>query len=129
MKIFQHGDRLSPGDKKRIARDIASTDPECTWTEDALAEKLGVIRQTVNTWISDIRVRQRADRGIIIIRLSRLGWTQDEIGKVVGMTRGRITQIVNNANFGEINNLRNSGETILNYSVILGNSGDTILNY
>ena len=40
---ISHGDRLSPGDKKRIARDIASTDLECTWTEDALAEKLGVI--------------------------------------------------------------------------------------
>ena len=26
---ISHGDRLSPGDKKRIARDIASTDPEC----------------------------------------------------------------------------------------------------
>ena len=51
---ISHGDRLNPGDKKRIARDIASTDPECTWTEEALAEKLGVIRQTVNTWISDI---------------------------------------------------------------------------
>ena len=83
---ISHGDRLSPGDKKRIARDIASTDPECTWTEEALAKKLGVIRQTVNTWISDIRARQRADRDVIIIRLSRLGWTQDEIGKVVGMS-------------------------------------------
>ena len=50
-----HGDRLNPKDKKRIARDIAASDPECKWTEDALAEKLGVIRQTVNIWISDIR--------------------------------------------------------------------------
>jgi len=104
-----HGDRLSSNDKKRVARDIASTDPECKWTESALAEKLGVIRQTVNTWISDIRVRQKTNRNSIIIRLSRLGWTQDEIGKVVGMSRGRITQIVNNANFGEINNLHSQG--------------------
>ena len=69
---ISHGDRLSPGDKKRIAREIATSDQECKWTEEALAEKLGVIQQTVNTWISDIRARQRAGREIIIIRLNRL---------------------------------------------------------
>ena len=74
---ISHGDRLSPGDKKRIARDIASTDPECKWTESALAEKLGVIQQTVNTWISDIRARQKASRNTTIIRLSHLGWSQE----------------------------------------------------
>lgn len=106
---ISHGDRLSPGDKKRIARDIASTDPECKWTESALAEKLGVIRQTVNTWISDIRTRQKTSRDTVIIRLSRLGWTQDEIGKMLGMSRSRITQIVNNAIFSKINNLLTQG--------------------
>ena len=58
---ISHGDRLDAKDKKRIARDIASTDPECNWTESALAEKLGVIRQTVNTWISDIRARHHCE--------------------------------------------------------------------
>ena len=36
-----HGDRLSPRDKKRISRDIAASDPECKWSEEALAQKLG----------------------------------------------------------------------------------------
>lgn len=105
----RHGDRLSPKDKKQIARDIARSDPECTWTEDALAEKLGVIRQTVNTWISDIRARQRSGREIVIIRLNRLGWTQEQIADVVGVNQQRVSQITNNANFSEIGNLVSQG--------------------
>ena len=106
---ISHGDRLSPSDKKRIARDIASTDPECTWTEDALAEKLGVIWQTVNTWIADIRARQKASRNTVIIRLSRLGWPQEKISEVVGLSRNRASEIVGNANFGEIDTLLSQG--------------------
>ncbi len=64
-----------------------------------------VIRQTVNTWISVIRGRQRAGREIIIIRLNRLGWTQEQIADVVGVNQQRVSQITNNANFSEIGNL------------------------
>jgi DNA-binding XRE family transcriptional regulator len=95
-------------------------DPECKWREAHLAQKLGVIQQTINSWISDIRARQRANRNIIIIRLSRLacppsfwrGWLQEQIAETTGVTRGRVAQIVNNANFGEINNLLSQGRDI-----------------
>ena len=49
-------------------------DPECKWSEEALAQRLGVIQQTINSWISDIRALQRASRNNIIIRLNRLGF-------------------------------------------------------
>ncbi len=107
-----HGDRLSSNDKKRVARDIASTDPECNYTEDALAQKLGVTRQTINTWISDIRARQKTNRNSIIIRLSRLGWTQEKIAQITEMTQGRVAQIINNANLCEINNLLTQGRNM-----------------
>jgi len=106
---ISHGDRLSPSDKKRIARDIASTDPESKWTESTLAEKLGVIRQTVNAWISDIRTRQKASRNTVILRLNRLGWTHEKIAEVVGLSRNRVSEIVGNANFGEIDTLLSQG--------------------
>ncbi len=51
----------------------------------------------------------RAGREIIIIRLKRLGWTQEQIAKVVGISQGRVAQIINNTNFGEINNLLTQG--------------------
>ncbi|WP_413908091.1 hypothetical protein [Desulfobacula sp.] len=60
---------------------------ECSYTEDALAETLGVTRQTINTWISDIRARQRTNRNSIIIHLSRLGWTQEKISETVGINQ------------------------------------------
>ena len=88
---------------------IASTDPECKWTESALAEKLGVIRQTVNTWISDIRARQKSSRNTVILRLSRLGWVHEKIAEVVGLSRNRISEIVGNANFGNIDILLSQG--------------------
>jgi hypothetical protein len=49
---ISHGDRLSPGDKKRIAREIATSDPECKWTESALAEKLDVMMQFAFMFVS-----------------------------------------------------------------------------
>jgi transcriptional regulator with XRE-family HTH domain len=104
-----HGDRLSANDKKRIARDIAGSDPERRWTEEALSEKLGITRQTINAWISDIRVRQKVSRDTVILRLSRLGWPQEQIAESAGVTRGRIAQIVNNANFDKINTLLSRG--------------------
>ena len=91
-----HGDRLTPADKKRIARDIASSDPKTRYTETALAEKLGVTQQTVNAWITDIRARQKTNRDSIIIRLSRLGWTQEKIARTTQMTQGRVAKIINN---------------------------------
>jgi len=106
---ISHGDRLSPGDKKRIARDIASTDTECKWTESALAEKLGVIQQTVNTWISDIRGRQKAGRNTVILRLDRLGWTQEMIAKVVELDRSVISRNVQNTKISDMHNLLSQG--------------------
>ena len=107
-----HGDRLTSNDKKQVARDIASTDRECRYSEIALAEKLGVTRQTVNLWISDIRARQKTNRDCIIIRLSLLGWTQGKIADITGMSQGRVAQIINNANICKINNLLSQGHTM-----------------
>ena len=112
-------------------------DPECKWTQGALAQKLGVIQQTINSWISDIRARQRANRNIII-RSKRLAcppsfwracppffrrsWTQEQIAEVVGLSQNRISEIVGNANFGNIDTLLSQGHD-MDYMNILNRSG------
>ena len=110
---IKHGDRLSPKDKKQIARNIAASDIECRWTEDALGEKLGVTRQMVNIWISDIRARQRASREVTIIRLNRLGWTQEQIAEKIRLSQNRVSEIIGNANFCEIDTLLTQGRDMV----------------
>ena len=70
-----------------------------------LAEKLGVSRQSINLWVSDIRARQRTSRDSTIIRLARLGWSQEKISDKVGLSRNRVCEIVGNANIGNIDTL------------------------
>jgi hypothetical protein len=107
-----HGDRLTFSDKKQVARDIALSDPECHVREMDLAEKLGVSQQSINLWVSDIRARQRTSRDSTIIRLTRLGWTQEKISGKAGINQQRISQITNNTSFGNIGNLLSQGRSM-----------------
>ena len=84
-------------------------DPECKWTEEALAQRLGVIEQTINSWISDIRARQKASRNTVILRLSRLGWPQEKISETVGLSQNRVSEIIGNTNFGNIDTFLSQG--------------------
>ena len=81
------------------------SNPECIWTEETLAQKLGVIQKTVNSWISDIRACQWAGRNIIVIRLNRLGWILEKIAKMVGLDRSVVSKIVQNTKIGDMHNL------------------------
>jgi len=96
--------------------------PECKWTEVHLAQKLGVTLQTINSWISDIRTRQRANRNVTIIRLSRLGWSQEQIAKVVGLDRSAVSRIEQNIKIGEMHNLLAQGPD-MDYIALLKASG------
>ena len=71
--------------------------------------KLGCTQQRVSEWIKDIRARQKASRDSVIVRLSRLGWTQEEIAEKVGLERSSISIIVNNTESGKIHNLLAEG--------------------
>ena len=67
--------------------------------------------------ITDIRARQRAARNITIIRLSRRacppsfwrGWTQEKIAEVWGLSGNRVSEIIGNTNFGNIDTLLSQG--------------------
>ncbi|MBW1714821.1 MAG: helix-turn-helix transcriptional regulator [Deltaproteobacteria bacterium] len=50
-----------------------------------------------------------ANGGIIIIRLNRLGWTQEKIAELVGLSRNSVSEIVGNTNFNKIDTLLAQG--------------------
>ena len=65
-----------------------------------------------------------------------MGWTQEEIAEVVGLSQQRVQQITNNAGFGEISNLLAQGRDMpyiarhysmdlaLAWALRLGTAGD-----
>ena len=99
---IEHGDRLTNGDKEAVAQSIAENDPKQIWTEEKITDYLGVPQQTVSDWISSIRARQKAKRESLIYQLDFLGWTQGEIGEMVGLSQNRVSEIIGNTDFGKI---------------------------
>jgi len=77
-----HGDRLTQPDKERVATNIARSDLRKKWTEQRIADALGVARTTIHNWIARIRAEQDASRDSFIYKLRLLGWTQEEIVSV-----------------------------------------------
>jgi transcriptional regulator with XRE-family HTH domain len=52
--------------------------------------------RTVRDWVKDIRASQQAKRNKIIFKLSLLGWTQEEIAKVTGISDRQVRNITGN---------------------------------
>ena len=53
--------------------------------------------------VADLCVRSL--RKLCVDRMSRLGWTQGKISETIGLSRNRVSEIIGNTNFGNIDNL------------------------
>jgi DNA modification methylase len=81
----EHGYQMSNEDKQRTARAIYTLEPNQVDAE--VAKVLGVPRSTLNDWVRDIKQKHTASQEAIITRLNLLGWAQENIGEVVGLTQ------------------------------------------
>lgn len=86
----RHGKRLEESDKKSVAEKIRESDQRIT--DQKIADALGVNRRTVNEWVKPIKLRQNAEEQVVIYRLNALGWTQEEVGEVIGLSQRRVGQ-------------------------------------
>ena len=114
QRNISHGDRLSNKDKEKVARQIAESDPKKVWTEEMMADKLGVARTTINNWVKDIRAKQSASRDAIVTKLLRLGWAQQSIADLLAISQKTVSNVSNNVKFDNITNLIGQGRD-MNY--------------
>ena len=88
----KHGHRLTSGETKDLAREICEANPD--FAAQVIAEYVGRSERTVSDYVKDIKGRRKEQQRAVIMRLDRLGWTQEEVAQVVGVTQGRIAQIL-----------------------------------
>lgn len=116
-----HGDRLSNRDKELMCKKMAKADPEENITYEDFMEIFSINSSgTISNWIGAIRSEQKGTRDGKIIKLSQLGWTQDTIAEKVGLAQNRISQIINNFNFENIDIFYKKGTEVSEIAKING---------
>lgn len=96
----RHGDRLSNADIKELAESDFTDNPQTKVID--WGRGLGVSQRTVYRWVSHILEREKADRASKAWRLSKLGWTQEAIGRKLGVARSVISEDVGNCHLAKI---------------------------
>ncbi len=81
----RHGHRLTTGEIKSLSREICEANPN--FSDATIAEYVGRSQRTVNDYVRDIKARKDEHDRSILLRLSMLGWTQQEIGDAIGVTK------------------------------------------
>jgi hypothetical protein len=95
----RHGDRMSNADLKALALEECEADPKAFDVKSFMKE-MGVGESTVYDWVGHILSREKEQRQWSAVRLAMLGWTQQEIGDLLGVSRQTITEDAKNSGSG-----------------------------
>lgn len=102
----KYGLKTSQADIRDKARAIAGDFPGITNKE--IAREFDVSEGRISQCVADIRARQQASRDSKILKLSLLGWTQEEIGKVVRLDQSVIARIMQNFSVKDLHKTMNA---------------------
>ena len=75
-------------------------------------EEFSLSKNRISELIGSVVASRNTSRDAIIYRLYLLGWTNEEIGKMVGLTEGSIRGNRKNSNFTKITNEYKQGKPI-----------------
>lgn len=131
IRDFQDNDDQGLGnrnsDTETTARRLKKNNPD--WSGKDIANKLNRTQGTISPYIDDIVANQRASAKMTARRLSRLGWTQKEIGEVINKSREWVAQNVNSIGANKINNLYEANKSLDTISNALDIDQQTIWSY
>ncbi len=98
----RHGDRISNAELKDIAIEDFEADPKRNVVE--WCQPLGISNRTAYRWVSHIVEREKADRQSKAWHLAQLGWTQQEIADLLGVTQPTVGADIKNCHLAKIYN-------------------------
>lgn len=91
----RHGDRMSNADLKALAIEECEADPK-TFDPKDFSKEMGVAERTVYDWVGHILSREKEERQGRVLRLSMLGWTQQEIASVLDVSQPTVSSDIKN---------------------------------
>lgn len=100
----RHGDRMSNADLKALAIEECEADPK-GFDVHAFMKEMGVAESTVYDWVGHILSREKEQRQWSAVRLSMLGWTQEEIAEKLGIKQPTVSVDIKNSESG-VSNIR-----------------------
>lgn len=80
-----HGDRLDSAARRDLAREVFSGNPD--YDIKRLMSKINMSKATLYEYVKDILAKRDEEKKATALRLSRLGWSQEEIAGVIGATQ------------------------------------------
>ncbi|MDD3918156.1 MAG: DNA methyltransferase [Synergistaceae bacterium] len=98
----RHGDRISNAEFQKIAVEDFEADPKRNVLD--WCQPLGITKSTAYRWVSHIVEREKADRQSKAWHLAQLGWTQQEIADLLGVTQPTVGADIKNSHLGKIYN-------------------------
>jgi transposase-like protein len=92
----RHGNRIDYADLARLAQEIVTANPD--YNIGTIARYCGVHRQTASKWVRQSAERHRLVRKTRALVLRRTGWTQQRIGRHLGVDQSTIMREVEDDN-------------------------------
>ena len=86
----RHGHRLTGAEIREMARELCEADED--FDVALIGRMVGRKKSSIYDYVADIKARRTEQERSIIMRLDRLGWTQQEIADVVGSDQTTVSK-------------------------------------